>query len=51
VKVVLHTRYGPADLLELKEVEKPTPKEDEPLGAQNVIDYTKEDFTWLRPEA
>jgi NADPH:quinone reductase-like Zn-dependent oxidoreductase len=33
VKVVLHTRYGPADLLELKEVEKPTPKEDEVLIA------------------
>ena len=33
MKVVLHTRYGPADLLELKEVEKPTPKEDEVLIA------------------
>lgn len=29
----MHTRYGPADLLELKEVEKPTPKEDEVLIA------------------
>ena len=33
MKVVLHTRYGPAELLELKEVEKPTPKEDEVLIA------------------
>jgi NADPH:quinone reductase-like Zn-dependent oxidoreductase len=31
MKVVVWTKYGPRDVLELKEVEKPTPKEDEVL--------------------
>jgi NADPH:quinone reductase-like Zn-dependent oxidoreductase len=33
VKAVLHTRYGPADFLELKEVDKPAPKDHEILIA------------------
>jgi len=33
VKAVLHTRYGPADLLQLTEVDKPAPKDDEVLIA------------------
>jgi NADPH:quinone reductase-like Zn-dependent oxidoreductase len=31
VKAVLHTQYGPPDLLELKEVDKPAPKDNEVL--------------------
>src|SRR5882672_3780159 len=31
VKAVLHTRYGPPDLLQFKEVDKPAPKDNEVL--------------------
>ena len=31
MKAILHTRYGPPDELQLKEVDKPVPKEDEVL--------------------
>ena len=31
MKAVVYTEFGPADVLQLKEVEKPAPKEDEVL--------------------
>src|SRR5689334_15385679 len=44
MKAILHTRYGSPDLLELKEVEKPAPKENQVLikvhaASINALEY------------
>jgi NADPH:quinone reductase-like Zn-dependent oxidoreductase len=44
MKAILHTRYGSPDLLEFKEIEKPTPKENQVLikvhaASINALEY------------
>jgi len=48
MKAIVHTRFGPSDLLELQEVAKPTPKEDEVLVKVHAASLNAYDWHIMR---
>ncbi len=44
MKAIVYTKYGPPDVLQLKEVEKPSPKEDEVLIKINAAAINQGDY-------
>ncbi|GAJ24891.1 unnamed protein product, partial [marine sediment metagenome] len=48
MKAIVCTKYGPPDILEFKEVETPTPKDDEVLVNVHAVSLNAADFEYLR---